>query len=98
MDQPFEGYGLLGYDNKKQEYVSFWIDNSSTGMMTSSGRTDAAGKELTMLSMTDGPDGKPMETRSVTRVVDEKSHVYSMYGKVGGQDMLMMEIIYTRAD
>src|SRR5947207_857577 len=35
MNQPFEGYGLVGYDNLKKAYTSFWVDNSSTAMMLS---------------------------------------------------------------
>jgi len=97
MEQPFEGYGLLGYDNKKKTYTSFWIDNSSTSMMTSSGTADETGKVVTMHASTDGPDGKPMDMRQVTKIVDDNTHVFSMYGKMGEQETLMMEITYKRA-
>src|SRR5262249_2628167 len=34
MGQPFEGHGVTGYDNMKKKYVSTWIDNGGTGIMT----------------------------------------------------------------
>src|SRR5437879_9050116 len=33
MGQPFEGIGMIGYDNTKGEYVSVWLDNMNTGLM-----------------------------------------------------------------
>src|SRR5262245_21194910 len=34
---PFEGIGFLGYDNEKQKYISFWVDNLGTMMLTAEG-------------------------------------------------------------
>jgi uncharacterized protein DUF1579 len=96
MDQPFEGYGLTGYDNKKNVFTTLWIDNMGTAMTTGNGSIDAAGKELTVKSISDGPDGKPMEMKLVTRMVDANKHVFSMYGLLDGKEQLMMEITYTR--
>jgi hypothetical protein len=96
MGQPFEGYGLTGYDNGAQRYWFFWVDNMSTSMMSGTGSMDEAGKTLTVTATTPGPDGKPTDVRMVTKFVDENTHVWSMYGMMGGQEMLMMEITYTR--
>lgn len=96
MQMPFEGYGLTGYDNAAHRYQSFWVDNMSTSMMTGTGAMDDAGKTLTMTSTAPGPDGKPMDMRMVTKIVDENTHVFSYYGIMGGQEQLMMEITYTR--
>jgi hypothetical protein len=95
--QPFEGYGLTGFDNRTQQFFGMWVDNSSTGLMTSYGSTDDSGKSLTMKSTMPGPDGKPMESRTVTMWTDDNTMVYSMYGTIGGKEMLMMEITYIRA-
>src|SRR5581483_6486460 len=38
--QPFEGLGLTGFDNMRQEYMSVWLDNMNTGMMVGSGTAD----------------------------------------------------------
>ena len=96
MDMPFEGYGLTGYDNGAKQYWFFWIDNLSTSMMAGRGGMDESGKTLTTTATMPGPDGKPMDVRIVTAIVDENQHVFSMYGQMGGKEMLMMEITYTR--
>ena len=96
MNAPFEGHGLTGYDNATQRYWFSWIDNMSTGMMSGTGSMDDAGKLLTVTATTTGPDGKPAEVRMVTKLVDANNRTFSMYGTMGGQEMLMMEITYTR--
>ena len=96
MGQPFEGYGLNGFDNATKRYWFMWVDNMSTGLLTGLGDLDEDGKTLTTTSTTTGPDGKPMNMRSVTQFVDDKTQVFTMYGVMGGQEMKMMEITYTR--
>jgi hypothetical protein len=93
MNMPFEGHGLTGYDNATQHYWFTWIDNMSTSVMNGTGSMD--GKTLTVTANTMGPHG-PMDVRMVTKVVDDNTHVFSMFGTMGGQEMLMMEITYTR--
>ncbi len=94
MGQPFEGWGLTGFDNSKKQYTAFWVDNSSTVMMLASGTM--SGKELTTKATMDGPDGKPTEYRMTTTMVDEKTHVFAMYAPLEGKEQKMMEITYTR--
>ena len=94
MGQPFEGWGLTGYDNGKKQYSSFWVDNASTAMMLSNGTM--SGKELTTKTIMDGPDGKPTEFRMVTTIVDDKTHQFSMYAPMDGKEQKMMEITYSR--
>jgi len=94
MGQPFEGWGLTGYDNGKKQYTSIWADNASTAIMTSSGTI--AGKDLTTMTTMDGPDGKPTQVRMVTSVVDDKTHTFTMYVPQAGKEQKMMEITYTR--
>ena len=36
-DGPFEGLGILGYDNIKEEFTSFWTDTMTTGHMAQTG-------------------------------------------------------------
>jgi hypothetical protein len=96
MDQPFEGVGLTGFDNRKGRYTSLWLDNFSTEVMSGEGTWDAAAKTLTMTSTGPGPDGKPTTIRSVTKVVDDDTHVFSMYAPMEGKETLAMEITYKR--
>ena len=39
---PFEGRGMVAYDNATEEFVSTWIDNMGTGMMVTKGKYDEA--------------------------------------------------------
>ena len=43
---PFNGMGLYGFDNVSGKYVSTWIDNMGTGIMSSVGTADASGKVI----------------------------------------------------
>ncbi|MES3038275.1 MAG: DUF1579 domain-containing protein, partial [Bdellovibrionota bacterium] len=40
MGQPFQGIGMIGYDNVKQKYVTNWYDSMSTGTLTTEGEFD----------------------------------------------------------
>ena len=96
MDQPFDGYGLTGYDIKAGKLKSFWTDTMSTSWMVFDGAMSADGKELTSTGTMDGMDGNPMPVRTVTKIEGADKHVYSMYGQVAGKEMPVMEITYTR--
>jgi len=93
---PFDGYGLTGYDIKAGKLISLWTDTMSTTWMTSSGDFSADGKEIVTTGTMDGPDGKPMAVRMVTRLDSPDKHVYTMYGQANGQEAPVMEITYTR--
>ena len=98
MGQTFEGLGFTGYDNMKKQYIGLWMDTMGTMVMISTGTADAASKAITMNSTMDDPTtGKAMPLRSVTKIIDDNQHVYSMYGAYEGKEQLMMEITYTRA-
>lgn len=99
MDMPFEGRGLTGYDNLKKKYVSLWIDNMGTGIMTAEGTYDAASKTFKYAGeMPDVNAGKYVKTRSVEKVVDNDHWTVEMYGPdASGKEFKSMEITYTRA-
>jgi hypothetical protein len=96
MGQPFEGMGLTGFDNKAKKVWSMWIDNMSTKGMASEGTMSEDGKTMTCEGIADGPDGKPMKYKTVTKVVDANTHTYSMTTSEGGKEVPWMEITYTR--
>ncbi len=94
---PFEGFGLMGYDNQKKEFVSVWCDNTGTGLMTSDGSADPTGKVLTMASkMIDPATGQLTDYKMITKVVDENQHTMSMISVKDGNEHTDMEITYTR--
>ncbi|MCA9406268.1 MAG: DUF1579 domain-containing protein [Candidatus Omnitrophica bacterium] len=98
MGQVFEGMGILGYDNIRQEYQNIWFDNMSTGLMMSTGQYNSEGqmiKEEGMLScpLTNGERW----FRSVTTFVDENTFTYETFMKdENGNEFQSMIINYTR--
>jgi len=81
MGMPFSGIGFTGYDNINKKYVSFWIDNSSTGMYPSEGTLDKEGKVLTMVGkMDDVTTGEHDKTiKYVHRFISKDRQVFEMH-------------------
>ncbi len=98
MGKPFHGMGLIGFDNVSKEFVSIWVDDISTGIMTGTATLDASGKVLNSVdTMNDPLTGRPTKSRSVLKVVSADEHIMEMYGPgPDGKEMLVMEITYVR--
>jgi hypothetical protein len=98
MGMPFEGIGYTGYDNYKKTYVSVWMDNFGTMMMTMTGTCDVAGTTCEFKgAMDDIMMKKSVTMRSVTKVVDARTHTFEMYYPgPDGKEWKMMEMVYTR--
>jgi hypothetical protein len=97
MGQPFTGIGVTGYDNHTKKYVSTWMDSMGTGIYFMEGTASADGKTITQKGRYDDPTEGPMELRGVTKIVDDNTEVFEMYGTgKDGKEMKMMEITYTR--
>lgn len=96
---PFTGLGLYGFDNVSGTYVSSWIDNMGTGIMSSVGTSDASGKVIAWIgTMNDPVTGKPAKSRMVTTVIDDDHHTFEMFGVPPGakKEMKVMTIDYVR--
>ena len=98
MDMPFEGIGYTGYDNVMKRFQATWMDNMTTAMMVGTGSLDATGKVMTsIMTYSDPQSGKEVVSRSIGRIVDEKTHVFEMYGPgPDGKEIKMMEITYRK--
>lgn len=97
MGTPFTGFGLCGYDNQKERFVSTWIDSMSTAIYYFEGSGDAEGGTITQVCRYEDPVRGPMKLRSVTRIVDDDTHLFEMYGTDSSdKEQKMMEITYTR--
>ena len=96
--QPFEGRGLIGYDNQKKKYVSTWADNMGTMIMTAEGTSEDQGKTFTFKSnFTDPMTGKDTWMRSVYKVESPDKYVLEMYAPApDGKEYLGMTIEHTR--
>jgi hypothetical protein len=99
MGQPFSGMGMTGYDNVLGKFVSTWIDNAGTGIMTSEGTLDKSGKVITWIgSMSDPMTGKVSHPRMVTTFGDDDHHTFEMFSTPPGgkKEMKMLTIEYSR--
>jgi hypothetical protein len=98
MGAPFTGRMTLGFDNLKKEYVSTWVDNMSTGIMTSTATYDPAAKTF----MEQGSHSCPIDNgtrhfRAVTRIIDENTYSYETFTTApDGKEYKGMEIIYNK--
>ena len=97
---PFEGLGIVGYDNMRKEYQTVWFDNMATGMMQGTAQFDAAAKTLTE----QGDFSCPMtgethrKMRTTWKVLDANHTTYESYMSTpDGKEFKAMEIRYTRS-
>jgi len=97
--QPFEGTGLMGYDNVAGRYVSLWTDTMITGFMIGHGTYDAGKRTYTIHNEMSDPmhPGKAWPTREVLQVVDKDHLVQEMFETRGGKEVRTLRIEYTRA-
>ena len=97
MGQPFEGMGIMGYDNEKKQYQSVWIDNMGTGIMTGSGNYDPNTKTLTDQGQFSCPAEGEKSYRAVLKMINKDNFTYEWYmtGQ-DGKEFRAMEIVYTR--
>ncbi|ANM32297.1 hypothetical protein ABI59_16150 [Acidobacteria bacterium Mor1] len=95
MGMPYEGRGTQGFDNVSGKFWATWTDNMSTGLMVSEGSCGDDGTCTFMGGWNDPMTGKPTTARMVTRQT-ESGEVMEMFGPDReGNEMKMMEIIYT---
>jgi len=95
-EMTFKGMGIEGYDNVKKKFVSSWIDNMGTGIMTSEGDYDPATKTFTYTGEYEAIPGMKQKIREVIKIVDKDHHIFEWYEDRGGQEAKTMEIAYTR--
>lgn len=92
---PFHGIGFYGFDNVTQEYVSTWIDNMGTGIMTGTGEASNSGKTITWNYVFNDPmTKKPMKMREVESHPDANTMTLEAYmaDRATGKEFLMMRI------
>ena len=80
MGSTFTGIGVTGYDNHTKKYVSTWMDSMGTAIYFFEGTASADGKTITQESRYADPIQGPMKWRWVTRIVDDNTLVFEMYG------------------
>jgi hypothetical protein len=97
MGMPFEGRAVSGYDNVTGKYWSTWVDNMSTGLMSSEGTWDEATATGTFVgTVVDPLTGAEKEVKNVMRIVSPDKEVHEMWDTVEGEPYKSMEIVYQR--
>ncbi len=98
MGQQFEGKGLMAYDNFKKQFESTWIDNMGSGIMKTEGKYDPATKTFTMSGkLVDPMTSKECTVRETLQIVDNDTHVMTMYNTIGSQpEFKTMELTFKR--
>lgn len=100
MGMPFEGMSIVGYDNSKKKFVSTWVDNMGTGIMTMEGEWNASSKSVEFKGKMTDParPGKDCDVREVYTFIDDNTQKLEMYGPDGktGKEFKTMEIQFTR--
>jgi hypothetical protein len=95
---PFEGRGTDGYDNVAKEYVGSWVDNMGTGIMTSTGTCDEAGKVCTYNAEMSDPMAGGKGTSKMVLTYGEGTFKLEMFMKdpSSGTEMKTMELVASR--
>ncbi len=98
MGAPFNGHGMMGFDNVTGKYWSTWNDSMSTGLFVSEGTCDAAGKSCTFTGTMNDPVKKTAsKLRMTTKWTSPTVELFEMYGPgPDGKEMKMMEMTYTK--
>jgi Protein of unknown function (DUF1579) len=97
MGNEFTGIGVTGFDNHTKKYQETWMDSMGTAQYCLEGPAGSDPNVITTEGMYDDPMQGPMKLRAVTRIVDNHTHVFEMYGTgKDSQEQKMMEITYTR--
>jgi hypothetical protein len=97
MGKPFHGKGLDSYDPGTKKYVGVWVDSWITSPLQVTGTYDEKTKTSTATGECNGPDGKPMKMKMVTKTIDDDHETFEMY-MIGpdGKEIKGATIEYTR--
>lgn len=100
MGLPYQGFGLLGYDNFKQAFVSTWIDNLNTYKLDAQGNLGQDGTTLLMYGTLDeyltGENDKPV--KYVYRWKDADHFEFEVHDlAIGETNTCVITMNYSRA-
>jgi hypothetical protein len=97
LGQPFQGLGIDGYDNVKEQHLSQWMDSAGTMVSVYEGNCSDNGKVITVFTSFNDPlTGAEKKLRGVTTVIDDGKYTYESSEEVGGEYVKTMEAVFTR--
>ena len=96
QEMNFIGMSMDGYDNVKKKFVSGWVDNMGTGIMTMDGTYDAATKTFTYTGEYEMMPGMKEKVRQLIKMPDATHMTMEYYEDRGQGEAKTMEINYTK--
>jgi hypothetical protein len=96
---PYNGMGIMGFDNVSQTLQATWVDSMSTGIMFGTGEVSSDKKTSTWKYAYNCPiTQKPAVMRQVERRTGKDSMTLEMFGvhAASGKEFKMMELKLTR--
>lgn len=99
MGTPYKGFGMTGFDNNRNQFVSMWCDAMGTGMMQMTGSVDPEMKTMCLVGSMDEPMTGEMG-KAVMYVVTIHSpdrHSAEMKEIIYGEPFTVMRIDYKRS-
>lgn len=98
MGMAFEGVSTVAFDNHKKKYLSTWIDNMGTGIMTMEGSWDSTTKTINFAGrMMDPALADETDVRETFTLLDPDHQLMQMYAKgEDGKEYKTMQIHFRR--
>src|SRR3546814_6637304 len=98
MGQPVNGIGFMGYDNVRGKYVASWVDEMSTGLMTSEGEYDPATKTYTFVAEMADPmnDRAPIAMPVPVRITAASPQGRAVFETHARMDVRTIQLAYTQ--
>jgi len=96
---PYNGMGIMGFDNVSQKFVANWLDNHSTGIMNGTGELSSDGKSINWKYDYHCPiTKKPTVMRQVETNEGDGKKTLEMFGPdpKTGKEFKMMRIELSR--
>lgn len=97
---PFQGFGLMGYDNGARKFTNMWVDSLATSMMSSQGKYFAEENRFEFLGRVYDPLlGGERNVRTTIDIISPREYLVTTYEpSPQGQEMKTLEIRYEKAD
>jgi len=95
----YSGFGLYGFDNVAQKFVSTWIDSCGTGMASGAGELSPDGKTLTITRTYNCPlTKKPVSMREVETITGPNTKTLEITGTdpKSGKEFKMLSVEFTK--
>lgn len=100
-DRKTTGLGLIGFEPESGAFTSVWIDSRQTRMSHRRSRDKFDGSQIVLYSESLGAaEGKEARrSKTISKIEDgDKTIVHRQYSLgAGGEERLMMELVFTRA-